>query len=315
MSRQPVSPSLIEPLPLRTLAAPVDLRVLHHSMQVVRAVETALSEAATRGELAGPVHVSLGQEAVAVGAVAAMDANDVMFSTHRGHGHALAMGLDPRRVLAEIVCHPEGYAGGVGGSMHLLSEAHGFLGTNGIVGANTGLALGAALAAQRDQPSYAVVCMVGDGAMGTGILYEAMNLASLWSLPVAFVCENNKYAEMTPTTKHLSTAPHERASAFGLDAHEIDGNDVELVQATVSEALTAARSGTPAFVECHTHRWAGHYVGDPQQYRSKNETDSVSDHCPIERFASEHDFETSEPTSLLSQARDLVTELAGVPAA
>jgi TPP-dependent pyruvate/acetoin dehydrogenase alpha subunit len=279
-------------------------------MQVVRAVETALYEAGVRGDLEGPVHVSLGQEAVAVGTAAAMTSSDRMLSTHRGHGHALAMSLDPRRVVAEILCHPDGYGGGVGGSMHLVAEEHGFLGTNGIVGANAGLALGAALAAEHEANAGAVVCMIGDGAMGTGIVYESLNLAALWSLPLLFVCENNQYAEMTPTPVHVASPPHQRAASFGLASFLVDGDDVEQVQEALLNALAGARHGQPAFVECTTHRWTGHYVGDPQSYRPDGEAEAWRAHCPIQRLAKRLGQDpTEENARLLDEARRLVAEL------
>jgi TPP-dependent pyruvate/acetoin dehydrogenase alpha subunit len=308
---RPVAPDPVTaPLRLRGTGAPVDPQALLHAMQVVRAVETALYEAGLRGDLEGPVHVSLGQEAVAVGVAAAMASSDRMLSTHRGHGHALAMGLDPRRVVAEILCHPDGYGGGVGGSMHLISTEHGFLGTNGVVGANTGLALGAALAAELHDDARAVVCLIGDGAMGTGIVYESLNLAALWSAPVVFVCEHNQYAEMTPTHVHLASAPHHRAASFGLASSLVDGDDVEEVQRALVTALSGARSGRPAFVECTTHRWTGHYVGDPQTYRPEGEADGWRAHDPIERLATRLGVDpVEEGTRLLDEARRLMTEL------
>jgi TPP-dependent pyruvate/acetoin dehydrogenase alpha subunit len=306
----PQPSTVTAPLQLRTAAAPVDPPALLHAMQVVRAVETALYEAGLRGELEGPVHVSLGQEAVAVGTAAAMTSSDRMLSTHRGHGHALAMGLDPRRVVAEILCHPGGYGGGVGGSMHLVAEEHGFLGTNGMVGANAGLAVGAALSAEHDGDAAAVVCMVGDGALGTGIVYESLNLAALWSLPLVFVCENNQYAEMTPTSVHLATPPQRRAASFGLASCLVDGDDVETVQHTVLEALASARRGQPAFVECTTHRWTGHYVGDPQRYRAEGEAEAWRAHDPIGRLAVRLGADPAvEGARLLDEARALVAEL------
>jgi TPP-dependent pyruvate/acetoin dehydrogenase alpha subunit len=302
------------PLRLRTAAAPVDAPALLHALQVVRAVETALYEVGVRGELEGPVHVSLGQEAVAVGTAAAMTSSDRMLSTHRGHGHALAMGLDPRRVVAEILCHSDGYGRGVGGSMHLVAAEHGFLGTNGIVGANAGLAVGAALSAalgaDQDGDAAAVVCMIGDGALGTGIVYESLNLAALWSLPLVFVCENNQYAEMTPTSVHLATPPQQRAASFGLASCTVDGDDAEAVQHTLLEALASARRGHPAFVECTTHRWTGHYVGDPQRYRAEGEAEAWRAHDPIGRLAVRlRKDPAAEAARLLDEARALVTEL------
>lgn len=243
-------------------------------MQSIRAVETVLRDASLQGRFEGPLHVSLGQESVAVGVIAALDATDVVISNHRGHGHALAYGLDPTRVIAEIVGGRSGYAGGRGGSMHIFSTAEGFMGTNGIVGDPAGIALGIALASKVLGRSTVAVAFVGDGAMGTGIVYESMNLAALWQLPYVLVCENNGYAEMTPTAVHLSSPPHERARAFGLATEVVDGMEVEAVRRAAARALEAARSGRPAFLEVGTYRWTGHYVGDPRQYRPADDEEA-----------------------------------------
>lgn len=298
------------PLGLRSAAKPVEPRTLLQAMQVIRAIETALYEAGTTGTVQGPLHVSIGQEAVAVGTAAALTTNDLMLSTHRGHGHALAMGLQPRNLVAEILCHLDGYGGGVGGSMHVVAESEGFLGTNGIVGANAGLAVGAAVSAQHHDDGAVVVCMLGDGAMGAGVVYEAMNMAALWSLPLLFVCENNRYAEMTPTTVHLTTPPWERAAGLGLAAVSVDGDDVMAVHSAVTDAAGQARRGEPVFVECETHRWTGHYVGDPQGYRPEGEAQDWQRHCPIQRLAKRQGL-NHEPESaqLLEEARALVAEL------
>ena len=283
-------------------------------MQVIRAIETALYEAGTNGTVQGPLHVSIGQEAVAVGTAAALTTHDQMLSTHRGHGHALAMGLQPRRLVAEILCHPDGYGRGVGGSMHVVAENDGFLGTNGVVGANAGLAVGAALSAQQRPGSGIVVCMLGDGAMGAGVVYEAINMAALWSLPLVFVCENNRYAEMTPTSVHLATPPHERAAGLGVAAFRVDGDAVEDVQEAVTDAVERARRGDPAFVECATHRWTGHYVGDPQAYRPDDEARDWQRHCPIRRLAERQGWDhRTDGARLLEEARALVAELLAPP--
>lgn len=309
MSRAPAS--LTTPLTLRGAAAPVPETELLHALQAVRAAETALMEAGLRGELEGPAHVSLGQEAVAVGTATCLRADDQLLSTHRGHGHALAMGLDPRRVLAEILGHRDGYGGGVGGSMHLIAEQHGFLGTNGLVGAGAGLSIGAALSAQHRGDDTVVVCMLGDGALGAGIVYESMNMAALWRLPLVFVCENNQYAEMTPTRVHLSTPAHERAAAFGLGSYAVDGDDVAAVRDGVDKAVVQARDGQPGFLECATHRWTGHYVGDPQTYRPDGEAETWrNQHCPVRRLARRLGVDPQpEQDRLDEQARALVREL------
>ncbi|MCZ7571533.1 MAG: thiamine pyrophosphate-dependent dehydrogenase E1 component subunit alpha [Ardenticatenaceae bacterium] len=276
--------SAIRRLDLR--GSPVREEDLLHAMQTIRAVETALAETYLEGAFEGPLHVSIGQEGAAVGVVAAMGADDVLVSNHRGHGHALAFGLDPRRVIAEIVGDPCGYAGGRGGSMHIFAPDDGFLGTNGIVGDSAALGVGAALAIQQSAGGQVAVVIIGDGAMGTGVVYESLNLASLWHLPLVFVCENNQYAEMTPTSIHLSSPPYQRAKSFGLAAIQLPGDDVRAVVEGVQAAVRDAREGKPAFVEVLTYRWGGHYVGDPARYRPEGEEESWrNQHCPIRFLA------------------------------
>lgn len=268
--------------PLALTGAEREPERLLHAMLMIRAVESVLLEARLAGRFEGPVHVSLGQEAVAVGVGLTLVAGDLLLSNHRGHGHALAFGLDPRRVVAEVVGHPSGYSGGRGGSMHILDPASGFLGTNGIVGDGAGLAVGAALALQVRGHDQVAITVFGDGAMGTGVVYEAFNMAALWRLPLVFVCENNGYAEMTPTAVHLSSPVTERASAFGLAVHSVAGADVMAVAEAMVAAVAAARGGTPGFVEVRCHRWGGHYVGDPALYRPPGEdADWREANCPV----------------------------------
>ncbi len=256
------------------------------AMIQIRGIETALLEASIDGRLEGPVHVSLGEEAVAVGVAAATRAGDVLLSNHRGHGHALACGLDPRAVIAEIVGHPSGFSRGRGGSMHLFDPNRGFYGTNGIVGGNAAVANGAALALQLEQRGRVAIVIFGDGAMSTGVVYEAFNLAVLWRLPVVFVCENNGYAELTPTEVHLSSEPLMRAREFGLHAAALDGTDVAVVREGLGIAIAAAARGEPAFVEARCYRFGGHYAADPGRYRPQGE-DAMwrKTQCPIRKLA------------------------------
>lgn len=291
----------------------VEGRGLLRAMQTIRAVETALGEAYLEGRFEGPLHLSVGQEGVAVGVAAAMERDDVLMSTHRGHGHALAFGLDPRIVVAEIVGDACGYGAGRGGSMHIVVPAEGFLGTNGIVGDGAGLVTGAGLKLQLERGKRVAVTIIGDGAMGTGVVYESLNLAKLWSLPIVFVCENNQYAEMTPTSVHISSEPSTRAEAFGLGTHSVPGTDVQVVLGAVREAIDGARHGSPGFVEVITYRWGGHYVGDPMLYRPEaQDQEWRRDHCPIrvlgERIGVDKDLE-HEQKELEERARDLVAEV------
>jgi len=284
------------------------------AMQKIRAVEMAVRDASLAGRFQGPVHVSLGQEGAAVGIGAALTAKDVMLSSHRGHGHALAFGLDPARVVAEIIGDPRGYSGGRGGSMHILDLPSGFLGTNGIVGDGAALAVGAALGLRRRGSQGVAIAIFGEGALGTGVAYESFNLASMWQLPVLFICESNGYAEMTPASVHLATPPIPRAVAFGLWTSAADGSEVMDVKEAVLKGLEQARAGSPAFVELRCHRWGGHYVGDAAAYRPVGEDEQWrTEHCPIARLADRlgHAPEEVEEqrSAFEAQARALIDSL------
>lgn len=262
-----------------------DPAALLEAMLTVRAFESALAAASLSGRFEGPVHVSLGQEGASVGMVSAMREGDVLFSNHRGHGHALAFGLDPTAVIAEVLGSPRGLAGGRGGSMHIFDVAMGFLGTNGVVGAGAGLVTGAGLALKRT-PGRVAVAVFGDGAMATGIVHESMNLAALWGLPVVFVCENNGFAEMTPTKVHLSSDPATRARGIGLETRVVDARDVVAVREAMTRSLEVARRGAPSFLEVRTDRWTGHFVGDQHVYRPPEAEDEWRDaRCPIRELA------------------------------
>lgn len=301
---------MLEPIQLRGRS--LEGRDFLVAMQKIRGIELALRDASSAGRLEGPLHVSLGEEAAAVGIVAAMRADDVLLSNHRGHGHALAFGLDVVKVVAEIVGHPDGYGGGRGGSMHIFDPASGFLGTNGIVGGNAGVGVGAAVALQLERKGRVAVVIFGDGAMGAGLVYESLNLAALWKLPVVFVCENNGYAEMTPTSVHLSSAPADRARGFGVDATKVDGTDVEAVRAAMETAVGAAREGGPRFVEIECFRFGGHYATDPARYRPPGEDGEwQAEHCPIRRLRGGLDVSEEESTRAIEDVRAEAAELIG----
>ena len=266
-----------------------DMRGDSISMQLMltcRGMELALERACLEHRFAGPVHVSLGQESVAAGIAAVKRSGDAFFSSHRGHHHAVAWGIPPEAVLAEVIGHSSGSNHGLGGSMHIIAPERQFYGTNGIVGDCFGLALGSGLATslqpERDGVTFAAV---GDGAMGTGIVYESLNIAVLWRLPIVFICEDNGYAEMTPTAIHLATPPADRARAFGLSVYEADGTDVQATITSLNDARACAQAGQPAFVHIKVHRWGGHYVGDPARYRPEGEDSTWrTQHCPIHAY-------------------------------
>lgn len=260
---------------------------LYAKLVEVRQFELRCSELYRDGAMPGFVHVSLGQEACAVGACLALERDDYVTSTHRGHGHCLAKGADPDRMMAELFAAPQGYSKGRGGSMHIADMTVGVLGANGIVGQSSPLALGAALTAQVKGLPRVALAFFGEGASGAGPTFEAMNIAALWNLPVIFFCEVNRYAEMSPFSTHCPV-PNvaDRASGFGFEGVTIDGNDVVAVHSAVTAAAAKARDGGgPTLIEAKTHRWHGHYEGDPMRYVAESDRDEALRDDPLLRFA------------------------------
>jgi acetoin:2,6-dichlorophenolindophenol oxidoreductase subunit alpha len=252
----------------------------------IRLFEGHVQRLAAAGEIPGFPHLSTGQEAVAVGVCTQLDREDVLFTSHRGHGHVLAKGSDMQAAFAEILGRQTGLCGGRGGSMHLVDAANGVLGATGVVAGNLALAAGAAWAAQAQGKKNISVVFFGDGATGAGAFHETLNLAALWRLPVLFVCENNGVAEFTSREEH-SNVKHVSsfAAPYGIAAKTIDGNDLPMVWAAAREAIETLRRGAgPYLLECMTFRMAGHYVGDSQKYRSKEELAETRERCPIERL-------------------------------
>jgi pyruvate dehydrogenase E1 component alpha subunit len=242
-------------------------------MLLIRRFEEKVEERFRAGELAGFLHVCIGQEAVAVGVCHALGESDVMASTHRAHGHVIANGTPPNEVMAELYGKVEGCSHGYGGSMHLYDVARGTMGANAVVGGGLPATVGAALAFQmRVQPRVALA-FFGDGATNIGTFHESLNLAQLWQLPVVFVCENNRWSESTPQSQHQPIRDlTQRAVAFGMHALHVDGQDVEAVHLAALEGIEHARSGRgPVFLLCETERLTGHYIGDAQVYRNKEE--------------------------------------------
>ena len=263
-----------------------DWKSMYRQLWRIRLFEGQVQRLAGSGEIPGFPHLSTGQEAVAVGVCAHLTSADVLFTSHRGHGHVLAKGSDIEATFAEILGRANGLCRGRGGSMHLVDAAHGVLGATGVVGGNLALAAGAAWAAQARGERTVSVVFFGDGATGAGVFHETLNLASLWKLPVLFVCENNGYAEFTSREEHSKVA-HVSAFAapYAMPAETLDGNDLRIVHATAGAAIAALRRGEgPRLLECLTYRMAGHYVGDAQRYRSKEELAAMMEKCPIERL-------------------------------
>lgn len=261
---------------------------LYRTMCEIREFELAASHHYKEGDLPGFIHLSLGQEACAAGACAALADADYVASNHRGHGHCLAKGASPRLMMAELFAKQEGYGKGRGGSMHIADVSKGVLGANGIVGQSMGLGIGAALSLQVRGKSDCVIAFFGEGASSTGIAHEAMNMAAIWKLPVIFFCESNRYAELSPYSAHVSLetiAP--RAASYGFPGVTINGEDVFEVYETVHRAAERARSGLGStLIEARTSRWHGHYEGDPQVYKTKEERDNPSSFDPVALFES-----------------------------
>jgi pyruvate dehydrogenase E1 component alpha subunit len=247
---------------------------IYEQMAKIREFEEKVNELYTQAIMPGLAHLYIGQEAVAVGVCDALRRDDYITSTHRGHGHCLAKGASMERMFAELLGKEAGYCRGKGGSMHIADQDTGNLGANAIVGGSAGIATGAAFSAKRLGTGQVVVCFFGEGALGQGVLYEVMNLAQLWKLPVIYVCEDNLYNEYTHYTETTAGDLLARAKAFGIYAEEVDGQDVQAVYTTAQRLVERARRGEgPAFLLCHTYRYRGHHVGDVNRayYRSKEE--------------------------------------------
>jgi pyruvate dehydrogenase E1 component alpha subunit len=260
---------------------------LYRSMLEMREFEVKVQELYRAGKLPGFVHLYVGEEAVAAGVCAHLTRADLIFSTHRGHGHALAKGVPAREVMAELWGKRTGCSAGRGGSMHMYAPSYGFMGTNGIVGAGLPLATGAALSAQLRNSGQVVICFFGDGAVNSGSFHESINFGAIWNLPVVYVCENNLYAtEMAFARATKNTSVASRGAAYGMRASDVDGNDVKAVYHAAGEAIARARAGDgPTLIECHTYRFVGHHEGDPgTDYRTREEVEQWKLRCPLLRF-------------------------------
>jgi pyruvate dehydrogenase E1 component alpha subunit len=247
---------------------------MYDQMVRIRAFEDNANQLYLSGKMPGLTHMYSGQEGVAVGICEALKKTDYITSTHRGHGHCVAKGADYKLMFCELLGREEGYCRGKGGSMHIADQSNGNLGANAIVGGSVGIATGAALTAKQKGEDFVTVCFFGDGALGQGVLYEVMNMAALWSLPVIYACENNLYGEYTKVEEMAAGDIKARAEAFGIEAHEVDGQDVRAVNALSVQLVERARNGEgPFFILLNTYRYHGHHVGDINRtyYRSKEE--------------------------------------------
>ena len=274
------------------------LRELFRQMLLIRRFEEKVEDRFRAGELPGFLHVAIGQEAVALGVCEALEPDDLISSTHRAHAHTIAKGTHPNAVMAEMYGKKEGCSGGFGGSMHLYDLSVGNMGANAVVGGGLPGMAGAALAFKLRGEARVAAPFFGDGATNTGAFHETMNLAQLWRLPVIFVLENNGWAESTPATQQLPLRVEDmaqRAAAYGMTAMEADGQDIESVYAVILEAREHAVSGKgPVFVNARTYRLTGHYVGDPQVYRDRDEL--------------RRQWETNDPLELLRGRLGISTE-------
>jgi TPP-dependent pyruvate/acetoin dehydrogenase alpha subunit len=261
---------------------------MYYRMWLIRYFDESAMEQYRHGRIRGTTHAYIGEEAVAVGACTALRRDDYITSTHRGHGHCLAKGGDPKLMMAELLGKATGYCKGKGGSMHIADLDLGILGANGIVGGGIGIATGAAYSADLRDSGQVVVCFFGDGASNQGVLMEAANMAALWKLPIIYLCEENKYAEFSPSLPFIAVDRIElKAQAFGFPGITVDGNDVLGVYEAMHQATDRARRGDgPTLLVAQTYRIEGHTVGDPLTYRPKGEAEAWKspERDPIHRF-------------------------------
>jgi acetoin:2,6-dichlorophenolindophenol oxidoreductase subunit alpha len=247
---------------------------MYRRMTQIRLFEEHANDLYRSAKMPGLTHLYIGEEAIAVGVCSALRQDDWITSTHRGHGHCLAKGADVARMFAELLGKEAGYCRGKGGSMHIADHENGNLGANAIVGGSAGIATGAAYSAKFRGTDQVAVCFFGEGALGQGLVYEVMNMAALWQLPVIYVCENNMYNEYTHYLEATAGDILGRPKAFGIETREVDGQDVRAVYSVTAELVERARNGNgPAFLLANTYRYHGHHVGDVDRayYRSKDE--------------------------------------------
>jgi pyruvate dehydrogenase E1 component alpha subunit len=259
---------------------------LLRQMYTIRAFEEKAEQLYAMGKIHGTMHLSIGMEASAVGAIAALRSDDLILSTHRGHGHCIAKGADLNLMMAEFMGKENGYCRGRGGSMHIADAKGGNLGANGVVGGGIASAMGFALGLKMQRRDQIILCFFGDGAANIGSFHESLNMAAIWSLPVVYVCENNQYAMSFSVNKAFAIDKiSDRAAAYGFPGVTVDGNDIMAVYESVRQAVERARSGQgPSLVENVTYRWRGHSKSDANRYRTKEEIAAWKKKCPIKRF-------------------------------
>jgi pyruvate dehydrogenase E1 component alpha subunit len=266
-----------------------ELKEALRKMYLIRRFEEGAEEAYMRGLIHGTMHLSIGQEASAVGSTMGLRNTDYITSTHRGHGHCIGKGADPKLMFAEFFGKEEGYCRGRGGSMHIADVATGNLGANGIVGGGLPIAVGAALAIKKQKRDDVTICFFGDGASNEGAFHEALNMAAVWKLPAIFVCENNKYGMSVSTERSMAVKNvADRAPAYGMPGVIVDGNSIADVEEAIAQATERARKGEgPTLVECKTYRTRGHSRSDRNRYRTKEEIEEWKSKDPIPLFEAE----------------------------
>jgi TPP-dependent pyruvate/acetoin dehydrogenase alpha subunit len=283
---------------------------IYEQMLKIRYFDETVNELYKSSRMPGLAHLYCGEEAVAVGVCESLRTDDYITSTHRGHGHCLAKGADVDRMFAELLGKEAGYCKGKGGSMHIADPETGNLGANAIVGGGGGIATGAALSIKMRKSDQVAVCFFGDGAMGQGVLYEVMNMASVWKLPIVYVCENNLYTEYTYYQDVMAGSLKARPEAFGILTQEVDGQDVRQVYTTAMRLVSRARRGEgPAFLICNTYRYYGHHVGDINRgyYRPKEEEELWREmHDPLNMLAGWLEGSRGVPATLLAGIEEQV---------
>lgn len=283
---------------------------MYRQMVKIRTFEDNANQLYLDAKMPGLTHMYSGQEAVAVGICEALEVRDKITSTHRGHGHCVAKGAAFKEMFCELLGKEEGYCRGKGGSMHIADQSNGNLGANAIVGGSMGIATGSALRAKLQGAGDVTVCFFGDGATAQGLMYEVMNMAALWTLPVIYACENNGYSEYTKTEEIAAGSITGRAQSFGIEAHQVDGQDVLAVNALANELVARCRAGEgPFFVELMTYRYHGHHVGDINRayYRAKEEEeDWKANRDPITLFGDWLEKEGIASESELADLRQAV---------
>ncbi|HRN51822.1 MAG TPA: thiamine pyrophosphate-dependent dehydrogenase E1 component subunit alpha [Anaerolineales bacterium] len=280
------------------------LREMLYTMMVIRRFEEKALDLYSLGKVHGTMHLSIGQEATAVGASGALTQQDYLLNTHRGHGHCLAWGSQADLMMAEFMGKETGYCRGRGGSMHIANVDANNLGANGIVAGGLPISVGVGLSIRSRNTEQVVIVVFGDGASNEGAFHESLNMASIWNLPVIFLCENNQYAMSMPVEKSMNIDRiSDRAAAYGIEGVTVDGNDVEAVYAAVSKARQRAVAGNgPTLIECNTYRYMGHSKSDRQAYRTRDEVKAWMDKDPIERLATNLGLSDKDKDALFKKA-------------